>query len=339
MDYKIRQLTIKKQKLDKFRPLPPELVKNLDEWFKIELTYTSNAIEGNTLTRAETSLVIGKGLTVKNKSLREHLEATNHVEALEYVGTLVSKKRQEITEQDILDIHRLILNKIEEDNAGRYRQHHARITGSQVILPNPAKIPQLMQNFMDWLGNNNPDHVAKIASDAHYKLVTIHPFADGNGRVSRLLMNLILMQEGYPPAIIRKEDRLEYINSLEPAQIAGSLDDLYNLVYDAVDRSLDIYLEALEPERASIKEPSIEQRFYTTDEVAKLLRVDPESVRRYVRSGKLRAAKLGGKFIRIDSVDLDKFIEQLKTGSRHQCLVIHDFEGNTGDRIDCGCYI
>ncbi|MBM3701166.1 MAG: helix-turn-helix domain-containing protein [Actinobacteria bacterium] len=316
MSDKLGQLTIKKNKIDGFRPLPPELVRNLDAWFKIELTYTSNAIEGNTLTRAETALVVEKGLTVKGKSLREHLEAANHVEALEYVKTLIGKKRSEITEQDILNIHRFILNKIESDNAGRYRQNHARIAGSRVILPNPVKIPKLMQDFMDWLENINPDHVAKIASDAHYRLVSIHPFTDGNGRTLRLLMNLLLMQDGYPPAIIRKEDRLEYINSLEKAQTGGSLDDFYNLIYDAVDRSLDIYLEALELEPFIAKEPAVKQRFYTTDEVAKLLRVDPESVRRYVRSGKLRALKLGGKFIRIDRADLDRFIDQLKTGGK-----------------------
>lgn len=315
MDNKLRQLATKKQRLDSFRPLPIELVINLDEWFKVELTYTSNAIEGNTLTRAETALVVEKGLTVQGKSLTEHLEATNHVEALEYVKTLVGKKRQAITEQDILDIHRLILNNIEAESADRYRTQHARLTESDVVLPNPVKIPELMQEFMIWLRSDNPDHVAKIAADAHYKLVSIHPFSDGNGRTSRLLMNLILMQEGYPPAIIRKEDRLEYINSLEKAQKGGSLDDFYSLIYEAVDRSLEIYLEALEPERISVEQPSREQRFYTTEEVATLLRVDPESVRRYVRSGKLRAVKLGGKFIRIDRADLDRFIEQLKTGN------------------------
>ncbi|HBQ50498.1 TPA: Fic family protein [Candidatus Daviesbacteria bacterium] len=304
MDKRLQLLTGKKQKLDTFRPLPPELVKNLDEWFKVELTYTSNAIEGNTLTRAETALVVEKGLTVQGKSLTEHLEATNHAEALDYVKTLISQKRQDITENDILDIHRLILNKIEADNAGRYRTQHARLTESDVVLPNPVKIPDLMQEFMRWLVSVNSDHIVKIAADAHYKLVSIHPFSDGNGRTSRLLMNLILMQEGYPPAIIRKEDRLAYINSLEKAQKGGGLDDFYNLIYGAVDGSLNIYLEALEPES---------QRFYTTDEVAKLLQVDPESVRRWVRKGNLRAAKLGGKFIRIDKADLDRFIEQLKT--------------------------
>ncbi|OGE24839.1 hypothetical protein A3C26_00190 [Candidatus Daviesbacteria bacterium RIFCSPHIGHO2_02_FULL_39_12] len=312
MDNKLLLLTSKKQKLDSFRPLPPELVKNLDDWFKVELTYTSNAIEGNTLTRAETALVVEKGITVQGKSLTEHLEATNHVEALDYVKTLVGKERQDITEDDIMNIHRLILNKIEAGSAGRYRTQHARLTETDVVLPNPVKVPDLMQEFVKWLVSDNSDHIAKIAAAAHYKLVSIHPFSDGNGRTSRLLMNLLLMQEGYPPAIIRKEDRLAYINSLERAQKGNGLDDFYNLIYEAVDRSLDIYLEAIEPERISVAELSPEQRFYTTEEVAKLLKVDPESVRRYVRSGKLRAVRLGGKFIRIDRVDLNNFIEGLK---------------------------
>lgn len=314
MDDKIKQLTNKKQKLDKLRPLPPELVKNLEEWFKVELTYTSNAIEGNTLTRAETALVVEKGLTVQGKSLTEHLEATNHAEALDFVKTLLYKTRQKITEQDILEIHKIILNKIQSESAGRYRTQHARITGSEVVLPNPIKVPDLMQEFMSWLTGDNPDHIVKIASDAHYKLVSIHSFTDGNGRTSRLLMNLLLMQEGYPPAIIRKEDRLAYINSLEKAQTGGGLDDFYSLIYEAVDRSLDIYIEAIQPEREGLIEPSVNQRFYTTDEVASLLQVDPETVRRYVRTNRLRAVKLGGKFIRIDRGDLNAFIETMKSG-------------------------
>lgn len=313
MDNKLQLLTSKKQKLDTFRPLPSELVKNLDKWFKVELTYTSNAIEGNTLTRAETALVVEKGLTVQGKSLTEHLEATNHAEALEYVRTLVGKQRQDITENDILGIHGLILNKIETGSAGRYRTQHARLTETDVVLPNPIKVPDLMEEFVKWLVNDNPDHIVKIGANAHYKLVSIHPLSDGNGRTSRLLMNLLLMQQGYPPAIIRKEDRLAYINSLEKAQKGNGLDDFYNLIYEAVNHSLDIYLEAIEPERASKTELSQKRRFYTTEEVAKLLQVDPESVRRYVRRGTLRAVKLGGKFIRIDRVDLNAFIEGLKT--------------------------
>lgn len=312
MDTKLQLLSDKKQQLDNFRPLPQELVKNLEEWFKVELTFTSNAIEGNTLTRAETALVIEKGITVQGKSLKEHLEAKNHAQALDYIKAIVPKKRQDVTENDILDIHRIILNRIEEESAGRYRTQHALLTGSQTVLPNPIKIPDLMEEFINWLHSENSDHAVRIAADAHFKLVSIHPFPDGNGRTCRLLMNLILMQTGFPPAIIRKEDRLAYINSLEKAQTTGNVEEFYQLIYEAVNRSLDIYLESIQPERESKIELDPDQRFFTTDEVAALLKVDPESVRRYVRRGDLRAVKLGGKFIRVDKADLDKFIEDLK---------------------------
>lgn len=313
MGDKLKQLSVKKQKLDTFRPLPPELVKNLDEWFKVELTYSSNAIEGNTLTRAETALVVEKGITIAGKSLKEHLEATNHAQTLDFIKSLTGKKRQDLTEDDILDIHKIILKKIEDTYAGRYRNLPARLTGSTTILPNPVKIPQIMKDFVAWLTGENIDHPVKIAADAHFKLVTIHPFSDGNGRTARLLMNLLLMQQGYPITIIRKEDRISYINALEKAQVNLDLTDFYHLIYEAVNRSLDIYLEALEPERESNIEIPQEQRFYTTEEVAKIIKVDPESIRRYVRSKKLQAVKLGGKFIRIEKKNLDDFLEKLKT--------------------------
>jgi len=313
MDPKLAGLTAKKQLLDRYKPLPQEVIKNLDEWFRIELTYTSNAIEGNTLTRQETAMVVEEGITVKGKSIQEHLEAINHAKSFDFIQkNLVQKKRTDITHQDILGIHRMILQKINDTDAGRYRTVAVRLRGSQTILPNPLKVSELMEEFIQWLNGNNTDHPVKIAADAHYKLVTIHPFVDGNGRTARLLMNLLLMQVGYPSAIIRKEDRSAYINSLEKGQTGGTLDDYYLTIYDAVDRSLDIYLETVEPERIT-PTPQADQRFYTTDEVAKLLQVDPESVRRYVRSGQLQAVKLGGKFIRIDKDDLNQFIEHLKS--------------------------
>src|SRR3990167_2553926 len=313
MEPKLTTLTAKKQLLDTYIPLPQEIIKNLNEWFRIELTYTSNAIEGNTLTRQETALVVEEGITVEGKSIQEHLEAINHAKAFDFIQKkLIDKNRQDITQQDILDIHHMILHKISDADAGRYRTVAVRLRGSQTILPNPLKVPDLMEEFTQWLNGSNLDHPAKIAADAHYKLVSIHPFVDGNGRTARLLMNLLLMQLGYPSAIIRKEDRSVYINSLEKAQTKDDLADYYTLIFEAIDRSLDIYLEAVESERAGVKEPTSEQRFFITEEVSKLLQVDPETVRRYVRKGDLRAVKLGGKFIRIDKADLDTFLERLK---------------------------
>jgi len=310
MDEKLNRLQLKKNRLDKHKPFPKELVKNLNEWFRIELTYTSNAIEGNTLTRQETALVVEEGLTVEGKSLVEHQEAINHAQALDFIQSLVVKNRHDLIIKDILDIHTIILNKIDDVNKGRFRNVAVRLKGSETILPNALKVPELMEEFISWLVSVSENPV-KIAVDAHYKLVSIHPFIDGNGRTARILMNLLLMQEGYPPAVIRKEDRNAYIKSLEKGQTKGDLSDYNNLMVDAIDRSLDIYLESFEPERV-VQVPISEQRFYTTDEVAKLLQIDPESVRRYVRRGDLKAVKLGGKFIRIDKEDLNKFIERLK---------------------------
>ncbi len=312
MDDKLRQLEAKKKRLDSYKPLQNELIKNLEEWFRIELTYTSNAIEGNTLTRQETAMVVEEGLTVQGKSLTEHQEAINHAAAFDYIQTLVDKKRQELTAKDILDIHSIILNKIDDVNKGRYRSVVVRLKGSETILPNPLKVPKLMEEFIKWLQSDNSDHPIKIAIDVHFKLVSIHPFVDGNGRTARLLMNLLLMQAGFPSGIIRKEDRITYINSLEKGQTKNDLTDYYKVMLEAVDRSLDIYLEAIESERVNVLKTNLQQRFYTTEEVAKILQVDPETVRRYVRKGNLKAVKLGGKFIRIDKDDLEIFIKNSK---------------------------
>ncbi|MEK7523829.1 MAG: Fic family protein [Patescibacteria group bacterium] len=241
----LKKITEKQKKVQAHRPFPRELINDLDGWFKIELTYTSNAIEGNTLTRQETALVVEKGLTVAGKSLTEHLEAMNHAHALEYIKKLVRKKRADITEKEILDIHRIILSRIDDANAGRYRNVPVRIAGSTVIMPNPLKVPDLMSQFMRWMHRGNAEHPATIAADAHLKFVSIHPFIDGNGRTARLLMNLLLMQKGYPPALVRKEDRLAYINAIEQAQLHGEMDDYYRIIYRSIERSLDIYLKAV----------------------------------------------------------------------------------------------
>ena len=246
---KYENLTKKKAELDRHRKkrggLPPALVKNLDDWFRVELTYSSNAIEGNTLTRRETALVVEKGLAVGGKSLREHLEATNHAAALDWVTEMARRKQSKITEQEILQIHAMILRGIDDANAGRYRDVAVRISGSRVVLPNPIKVPELMEDLGRWLKSPGDLHPVELAAEAHYRLVTIHPFADGNGRTARLFMNLILITQGYPPALIRKRDRLAYIGALEKAQLGGTIDDYQNIIAKAAARSLDIYLKAI----------------------------------------------------------------------------------------------
>lgn len=288
MDDLLRKLTEKKKKLDGFRPLPSALVNNLEEWFKVELTYTSNAIEGNTLTRKETALVIDEGITVRGKTLKEHLEVINHAEALDFIRELVSKKREEITKREILDMHALILNKIDDDNAGRYRNIVVRIRGIDVILPDPLKVPELMESFFAWLHSKNNDHPAKIAADAHIKLVSIHPFTDGNGRTARLLMNLLLMQKGYPPALIRKEDRDVYIDSIGKVQLSSAFEDYYTVIYRAIDRSFDIYQDSV---AGKMPNAVAQKRLLRIGELAKETGEAISTIRHWIEKGLLTVAE------------------------------------------------
>jgi len=303
-------LSDKKSALDLLRPMPPELVTNLDDWFKIELTYTSNAIEGNTLTRQETALVVEKGLTVGGKSLNEHLEAHNHAKALDYVNGLVGQTVSEFTEQTILAIHQLILHGIDDNNAGRYRSVPVRISGSLVVLPNHVKVPRLMSEFVENLCEQaNTLHPVALASLAHYELVTIHPFADGNGRTARLLMNLLLMQAGYPPAIISKRQRDRYIKSLEQAQLGGSRDDFNKLIAKTVDRSLDIYLKAAKGEDAP--QPVNLSKLLKIGQLAKLTVQTPSTLRYWTKSGLLEVASQTDKGYTLYAPDQVERVKQI----------------------------
>ncbi len=305
----------KKQRLDDFRPISVDLVTNLREWFKIELTYTSNAIEGNTLSRAETALVVEKGVTVDGKTLQEHLEAVNHAQAFDWVMQRIDTK-QDITESTILDLHQLILQKIVDNQAGRYRTVPVRIAGSTVIMPNAMKVPELMGEYVSWL-QKNTDNPLTVAVDAHFKLVSIHPFVDGNGRTARLLMNLLLMQAGYPPAIIRKEERKQYIASIEKAQLGGSLADYYALMYEAVNRSLDIYLEALEGKE---QEKVLEKKnLLKIGELAELVGETVPTIRHWTKEGLLSVAEYsqgGYQLYSQDQVAVIKKIRKLQDKDR-----------------------
>jgi len=251
----LERIEVKKKKLDAVRPLPPELVKNLQEWLAVEFTYTSNGIEGNTLSFSETALVVEKGITIGGKTVQEHLEAINHIQAIDFIRDLASKKQHEIVLDDILAVHKIILQKIDDSNAGIFRKVMVMVVGSRTIFPNYAKVPFLMVEFMTWL-HKAVDHPVVVAALAHYKLVTIHPFVDGNGRVARLLMNLLLLQSGYPLAIIKKEQRAQYIAAIEQARSSDNYEAFYAVIIDAVEYSLDIYLKAIEESEVIMREVS-----------------------------------------------------------------------------------
>jgi Fic family protein len=205
-----------KTRLDALRPLSNA---RLQQALDVEYTYESNRIEGNTLTLRETDLVVSKGLTVGGKSLREHLEAVNHHEAIAYIRDLASREI-ELNEREVRNIHTLMLRGIDHDNAGRYRQVPVAISGSRHVPPQPWALSKLMEDYGLWLaGEALTLHPVVRAAEAHERLVTIHPFIDGNGRTARLAMNLILLKNGYPIANIPgdAEGRLAYYGALEKA--------------------------------------------------------------------------------------------------------------------------
>ena len=314
-------LSEKKNELDSYRNigdgLPLALVKNLEDWFRVELTYTSNAIEGNTLTRRETALVVEKGLTVGGKSLQEHLEASNHAYALDWIRELAMKPNAVPSENELLQLHSLILRSIDDMNAGRYREVGVMISGSSVTLPNPFKVPELMEEFIHWLATARDIHPVELAAEAHYRLVTIHPFIDGNGRTARLLMNLILISHGYPPAIINKRDRLAYISSLEKAQLGGSLDDYLKIISKAVDRSLNIYLKAIKGEDAEPTERA--QELLKIGAIAKLVGETVPTIRYWTKEGLLIVSEFTeSKYALYDKTDTLDTIAQLQALKRQR---------------------
>jgi Fic family protein len=244
MDDILRSIAEKKARLERLRPLSSEGLARLEHYYDIELTYTSNAIEGNTLSAVETTLVIEQGVTIDGKPLKDHLEALDHYDAIRYVREL-ARAGTRITEADLRNLHSLVVKRSRPDIAGRYADlpRYVRTESGRFVFPAPIEIPALMGDFAAWLGGaaDSPD----TAFMAHRVLVDIHPFNDGNGRTARLVMNLILIRGGYPPAAVRPEDRLEYIRALQLAQAGGGAEAFDSLLYRRLEAALDEYLEAL----------------------------------------------------------------------------------------------
>ena len=202
--------------LSAYRPLPPETLKSLREYYRVGLTYTSNALEGNSLTESETKVVIEDGLTIEGKPLRDHYEAVGHAKAYDYIYQITEK--ESLSEDDILNLHRLFYQQIDAEKAGHYRNVKVYISGSRYAISADSKIHDEMQKLVKWYNDNEKKlHPIELAATLHRRFVFIHPFVDGNARVARLLMNLALLRNGFTIAIIPAILRHEYISSLEAA--------------------------------------------------------------------------------------------------------------------------
>ena len=216
LSYKYQKADENNRLLSAYQPLPPETLKSLREYYRVGLTYTSNALEGNSLTESETKVVIEDGLTIEGKPLRDHYEAVGHAKAYDYMHQITEK--QHLSEDDILTLHRLFYQQLDAEKAGRYRQVKIYISGSRYAVTAVSKIAAEMQKLVAWYNKHEKLlHPIELAATLHRRFVFIHPFIDGNGRVARLLMNLALMRCGYTIAIVPAILRHEYIYSLETA--------------------------------------------------------------------------------------------------------------------------
>lgn len=243
IEEQLARIASKKAELDLLRPFPAIALQNIRENLALEWTYNSNSIEGNTLTLQETRMIIEEGFTIKGKSLREHFEAVNHQDAIELVAQLVAPNYV-LHAKDILTIHGLVLQRIEKEFSGRYRNFGVRIAGSNFTPPNALKVDELMEELITWVNEEDVNLSPIIkACIFHHRFVWIHPFFDGNGRTVRLIFNLLLMKEGYPPAIILRNDRKKYYDALTKAN-NGDYSKLVLLILQALERSLSIYIGA-----------------------------------------------------------------------------------------------
>jgi Fic family protein len=253
MDTLQHQIAAKKAQLDQLRAQSPHALDNLEHVHDLELTYTSNAIEGNTLDAAETTLVIEQGITIGGKPLKDHLEAIDHHEAIAYVRDL-AQQATPLTEADVRTLHSLVVKRSAPDIGGRYADQGRYVltdTGRH-SFPSPAEVPALMGDFAAWL--RGAPTTPETAFAAHRRLVDIHPFNDGNGRTARLLMNLVLIRGGYPPVAVRPEDRPAYTRALQEGQAGRGADAFNRLLHERLDTTLDDYLSALQAATSTPKD-------------------------------------------------------------------------------------
>jgi len=224
---KIQQL---KKEIDTKHPLSQSELRELRKWYDVSFTYNSNAIEGNTLTLAETKVIIEDGLTIGGKQIKEILEAKNHKTSLDLLFQFTQKKT-DLSENIICKLHQNLLFDIDKEDAGHYRHVQVFISGSNEKLPNANEVAKLMKDFLKWYQTSKSTmNPVLLSIETHYRFVKIHPFIDGNGRIARLILNLILLQNNYTPIIIPVIQRLEYIQSIQQS-LQAFTDFMLNTIY------------------------------------------------------------------------------------------------------------
>lgn len=283
----LKRIEEKKKRLQELRPLDKHQLMLLKREMEIEYIYNSTTIEGNSLTLNETRLVLEEGITIKGKPLREHFDVINQKEAMEKLEKWVKERKVIIKEDDILELHRITLKGISDMWAGKYKTVQNRVLGSSVKRTPPYMVKEEMEGLVNFI-NKNPEklHIIELAAVAHQILAKIHPFLDGNGRCARLLSNMILMKNGYPPNIILNKERKKYFETIEKAHLGNKI-PFVNFFARSLERMLDLYLNALVPTTKN-------NELLPLSTLAKETPYSQEYLSLLVRKGRLSAVKIDG---------------------------------------------
>lgn len=300
-----RRLQEKQAALAARRPLSAATLRRIHEDLQVRLTFHSNAIEGNTLSLRETQLVIEHGLTIGGHTLAEHLEATNHAAAVRALLAMADA-RAPLSHDTILGLHRLVTERL-LDEAGAWRAGAVSIRGSALQPPPAGRVPALMDEWLAWIDGPGAAYgPVERAVIAHHGFVAVHPFRDGNGRTGRLLLNLLLLRDGYPPALLLQEWRLGYLEALSQAD-RGRYGPLLNLIGRAVEIGLDLYLEACDTARP--QEDQLPLRDLAADTA-----LSAEYLALLIRKGRLEGSKRGGRW-HSSRAALDRYLAEVARGA------------------------
>ena len=289
-----KRVAEKKQKLASMGQLTPQRIKEISERMQVDFVYNSNKIEGSTLSRGETELVL-RGITIGKKSIPEALRgkdlgdilvAQNHSSAINLIKKIAFDRTYKISEDDIKKIHGIVLKGV-ISSAGQYRSYDLEVKGAGFIPPPFYDVPKHMKELLNTL-NNNPDELRPIelAAQIHYDFSWIHPFVDGNGRMSRLLLNLILVRNGYPFVVIKNVDKPQYLRALREMDVSGNFKPFLIYISRCVEQTLDLYLMSKKPAKK-------EEEFLPLAKLAKNTPYSAEYLSLLARKGRIDAIKEG----------------------------------------------
>ncbi|MFA6305488.1 MAG: Fic family protein [Candidatus Gracilibacteria bacterium] len=295
------------EKIKTFRPLKQGILEALQEKLRIEWTYNSNAIEGNTLTFGETAFFLREGLTSEGKPLKDYLEAKNHAEAIDGLYEIIQEKRK-ITEGLIKEIHFVLMRDVnftyaqgarksliqKQMHAGTYKiqpNHVLTLSGKIHYYTDPLHVKDEMEKLIKQLNENKSLHPIELAAMFHHKFVQIHPFDDGNGRLARLLMNLIIMKNGYPPCIIRNQKRREYIKTLELADTKKDFSFFLNFVAEEFINTLEKILAILE-QKTTVEYPETSNKIQREKIIMEALKEGPFAISQLVEITRIKRSTL-----------------------------------------------